>query len=526
MCNPQDFPGDYPFLFRFRILEQSYKIAILYYRKVGDLVTYEFLKTLYADLVTIASDIVVKRMDLAREEETTESASAFELYYACLTGSRYFYNFKEFDTDILIKYLSPDIVKDCHLYPTHIPEQFREAIVEDQAQKVIETYEEQNEYYRTLYGLPRKTDHRWIYVKDYDDIPHDVPIHQLSDQQLARLEIRGKIAELKEQRPDAEYLDYLGIHKISFITARLAKPFELLRTGIPANERTLEMFENEYYGARRYVMATIYNRALFTTKTLYDPVIGIMMLCLAIRNTLVPNEVDYLNFEEILDAILESYGMLRYFKKFPYTYKRRLVLAMDKILTIKGTDGVLLDICHLFQGTNFSANRYYLMKTHAKDIDGNVIFSGDPHEDYDLHFVKSSIRDRVMDFQEENLSDYNTVVNNDYLWQLNEEELNSLLNENFNLWMSKYIGIEAAYDLSAVTFEICYFNNLLLQSRDNMMNLYITNKYAIGGKSTVYTMIVFMLATMAKRSGFDGNIVYEPEGIAEILRFDFGDIEE
>lgn len=488
--------------------------------------TFDFLKTLYSDLVTIASDIVVKRMDLARENETVDTASDFELYYACLTGSRYFYNFKRFDADILEKYVSPDIVSDCYYYPNHIPEQFRAQIVEEQAQRVIETYVENNEYYRMLYGLPRKTDYRWIYVTDYDDIPHDVPIHQLDDRQLARLEIRGKIDELKEERPDAEYLDFLGIHRIDFVTARLAKPFEILRTGIPSNERALEMFENEYYGARRYVMATIYNRALFTTKTLYDPVIGIMILCLAIRNTLVPNEVDYLNFEEILDAILESYGMLRYFQKFPYTYKRRLVLAMDKILMIKGTDGVLLDICQLFQGTNFSANRYYLMKTHAKDIDGNVIFTGDPHQDYDLHFVKTSIRDREIDYEEENVLDYNSVVNNDYLWQLNERELTSLLNENFNMWMSKYIGVEAAYDLSELTFEICYFNNLLLQTKDNTMKLYVTNKYAIGGKSTLYTMIVFMLATMAKRSGFDGNIIYELEHIAEILRFDYGDIEK
>ena len=67
------------------------------------------------------------------------------------------------------------------------------------------------------------------------------------------------------------------------------------------------MFEEEYYKARRYIMATLYNRDLFTNKTLYDPIIGVIMVTLAIRNTLVPNEAEYLNFEEILNAILESY---------------------------------------------------------------------------------------------------------------------------------------------------------------------------------------------------------------------------
>ena len=41
--------------------------------------TYEFLQSLYQDLVLITKDIVVKRMDLAKENETVETATAFEL---------------------------------------------------------------------------------------------------------------------------------------------------------------------------------------------------------------------------------------------------------------------------------------------------------------------------------------------------------------------------------------------------------------------------------------------------------------
>ena len=52
-----------------------------------------------------------------------------------------------------------------------------------------------------------------------------------------------------------------------------------------------------------------------------------------------------------------------------------------------------------------------------------------------------------------------------------------------------------------------------------MLRIYCTNMYAGAGKSEVYTMIVFLLAALAKRSGFDGNIVYEPDHIEEILRF-------
>ena len=58
--------------------------------------TYDFLKSLYSDTLLILDKLVIKRQDLAMENETIESIKAFDLYYACLTGSRYFYNFNSF----------------------------------------------------------------------------------------------------------------------------------------------------------------------------------------------------------------------------------------------------------------------------------------------------------------------------------------------------------------------------------------------------------------------------------------------
>lgn len=487
--------------------------------------TYEFLKTLYKDVISMVRRLVVKRMDFAQEEETKESAAEFELYYSCLRGSRYFHNFASFDLDILQKHLPSPRIKECLKDPNKIPEEYRSDIIEDQAVRVIETYEEKNEYYRMLMGLPRRTDHKWIYVKGYDDIPDDIPVHKMSSELISRLDVRGILDELKNTYPDAKYLDYLGASSIDLIDARLAKPFEILRLGQPDNTLSRTMFEEEYCKARRYVMAVIHNRSLFTDKTLYDPVIGMIMLILAIRNTMVPNEAHYLNFEEILDAILESYGFYQYFKDFPFIYKRRLVLAMDHLLQIKGTDGVLVDICRIFSMENFYANRYFLMKTHAKDADGNIIFSDDPEAAYDLNFVKADIENHNITYQEEDITQYEAVVDADYLWQMTDEERRQIMSEDFNIMMTKYIGIEAVYDLTALTFEVCYFINLLLQSKSNILKVDCVNKYALNAVSPVYTMILFLLTALAKRSGFDGNIVYEPEDIAEILRFNYGDIE-
>ena len=488
--------------------------------------TYEFLKTLYADVMSMLSKLVVKREDMAHGCETTETAYAFEEYLVCLRGDRYFYNFKNYDLDILKKFMDPIRALAASKDSSLIPEEYRSEIVELQAKRVIENFEEKNEYYRMLLGLPANnaTIRDFIYIKDVEGIDPTVPIHELSVEAIAQLEVDGVIDELKAKYPDYGYLNFLGGNKIDLIEARLAKPYEILRLGPPSSNRTREMLEEEYHKARRYILTVIDNSTMFQYKELYYPYIGIIILSLAIRNTLVPCEADYYNFEEILDAILESYGLLSYFKKFPFVYKQRLVIALDNILMNKGTDGVLIDICRLFLTDNLTANRYYLMKTHAKDADGNIIFTGDPNQDFELNFVKADIQEHELDFNAEDLISYEEVTNSDYLWQLTNDEKTKWLKEEFNLLMTKYIDVEASFDITMMTFEICCFNNLILYARNHLQAIRLTNMYATSGYVSLWGMLVFLLAALAQKANFDGNIIYEPAEMAEIMRFNYGDI--
>ena len=277
--------------------------------------TYEFLKSLYADLLSIIKGSVIKRQDLATEGETLESAKAFDVYLSCVNGTRYFYTFPQFDKDILARYLDPVRVSEAMRNRDTIPDDMRGPIIRDQAQRVIDTYVERNWYYRTLMGLPPLNDHHWIYVKGEKNIPEDVPIHRMTVEQISRLDIYGALDRIKRENPDKAYLDYLGVNAIDLVQARLARNFDILRLGSSSNPRTIDMFMKEYHYARKYILATCYNRSEFSEKSLYDPVVGILTLTLAVKNTMVPDEASYLNFEEILDAILQSYDLLRYFKR-------------------------------------------------------------------------------------------------------------------------------------------------------------------------------------------------------------------
>lgn len=496
---------------------------------------YEYLKALYRDVQKMVDVIEVKRPDLAKANETFETYKAYELYEACLAGDTNILNF-EIDRKTLAQYISADKVPQYINNLLGLPKDIQNIIVNDLSAKVIANYEEKNEYYRMLSGLPELEDKAtdFIYVRNMGmvehGIPEDVPIHKLTIEQIDILESYGVLDTLKAKYPKKYYLNYLGIHAIDALEARRAKDFEILRLGVPDNLKNRETFMGEYYGARRYVLATMYNDKMFYNSRYYHATVGIIMLMLAIRNMMVPTESMYLSFEEIIDSILESYGVLQYFKRLPFSYKRKLAIAMDRLLMIKGTDQVLVDLCKLFAYDNLIANRYYLAKVPVRDENGKIKIvrkddgTLDYDKMYDLKFIKSDISNKDIDFNPENFIDYETVVSGDPLWQLTDEEEAKFKADGYNIMMSKYISIEAAYELSNLTYETNYFINLLLNNRQNAASIRTTNMYSTSGYTTLYGMLMFLLSAFAKRSGYDGNIVYDPEGVADVYGFDVDEL--
>ena len=108
--------------------------------------------------------------------------------------------------------------------------------------------------------------------------------------------------------------------------------------------------------------------------------------------------------------------------------------------------------------------------------------TGNPDTDYVLNFVKASISEHDINTQEENRESYYNIVNNDYLWQLTDEERQRIEQEDFNLMMSKYVDVQSAFDVTTLVFETCCFINLLLYARDHLAKVTIGNLYATGGK--------------------------------------------
>lgn len=496
---------------------------------------HQYLKALYDDIVLMMQPLVVKRPDIAKANETVDTIRAYEQYEACITGSATIYDFT-LDRKTLSKYVPTDKVGLYIKDPASIPADIKTQMLNDLMEDTVANYVERNEYYRMLNGLPELEDgpSDFVYVRDMVDqgIPVDVPVHKMTIEQIDMLDISGRLDKLKKEYPRKYYLNYVGLDSIDWLTARRAKPFEILRLGVPYNMANREIFMGEYYSARRYVLATLYNNKMFYNSPYYDATIGIIMLTLAARNMMIPTEAMYLSYEEIIDLILDSYGVLPYFQKMPFSYKRRLALAMDKLLAIKGTDQVIVDLCNLFAYDNLVANRYYIAKIPVRDENGNIkiVTKEDGSLDYDamyeLKFIKSDISSKDIDFNPENYIDYGTLTLGDPLWQLTPEEESDFKADDYNVMLSKYISVEAAYELSDLTYEVNYFVNLLLENKNSMYNLRISNMYSSTGYSTAYTMLIFLLAAFARRAGYDGNIVYDPEGIADVYGLDVDNLEE
>lgn len=489
----------------------------------------KFMKKLYNDVMKIASSIIVKRVDLAKAEETHESLIAFEKYLSAIKDDTNFYINTVYDDDILRKVLPELIYFKAKLDINSVPEIYRVELAKLQNSRNIETYEELNNYYRQYMGLPDTSDTRYIYIEDVPELIGR-PIHTLNDREIIMISRLGILDKIKKNNPNKKYLNYLGHDRIDLIKMRLSRNFDIMKYSESVDEIVIKSFMKEYHYARSYMMKVMFHPDVYGDTELYNAFFGMMIMCLAIRNTISPDNYVYMNSEYILDNMLRSYDLYDVFKYLPFTYKKRLILSIDNILANKGTDKIVETICNIFSYNSIVVNRYYVLKEHKRDSNGNFIFPKDElgnvdyNKQYDLKFMKINVDDirRLYDSTRETVED---IVVNDPLWQMNEVDMKTVRKTEFTSLMSEYLSIDTVFEINEMIFEVSYFMNLLIDLRSSTEEIYVFNMYSSEGRSNCFTMLVFILSILAKRLGYDGNIIYSPVHIAEVYKFNLSVIE-
>jgi hypothetical protein len=497
-----------------------------------------FVMDLAKELITMGSNIVVKREDIAQKYETLDTTKAYDQYSEALAGNDVFDSYESFDVDLLLEAgLTSIEISNALLSKKNIPMEKRQAVLDLQRAKVITTFVEQNNYYRMLNGKPFIEDLLQIYITDTVvgvDITN--PLHLMTDDEIFILTNLGYIDTMIAKYPDRAYLKFLGSGKIDVFVARTSRKFDILRVGTVTNTSLKSRFDVNYELSRTYILNNYYKRRFSIDQTYFDAYIGFMILTNALIMT-VNASVDISNAKEFtndltIKALLQSYN-LDTFDDIPSLYRKKIADNIQSLIVSKGTDEVIHKIFNIFGFTDIVIRKFMLVKERLKDASDNYIFSYDVDgvtpiysDMYDVYFAQVNTNSANIDNEirrPENKLAYLDVVGSDIYWggyETDEQIRLKLLKEPFNYIDTDYINVNTAYDMTKLSFEISYFLSMTLELKTSLDKLTLSEPFQ-GQEITLFYAITMLSAFISRKIGFAGDIITNPIDIAVVNKFNF-----
>lgn len=497
-----------------------------------------FVVDVATELVNISKDLIVKREDLAQKYETLDSLTAYDIYATALSGTDTFSSYSSFTETVLATAgLSPDEIVLALLSTNNINENKRLDVLLAQRQYIIDTYEDKNNYYRVMCGLPYLEDDDYIYIQDtIQNVDTTKPIHLMTNDEILILNTLGYLDTIITNNPTKKYLKFLGINKISIITARTAKKFDILKYGYTSNMRLKQRFRMNYELSRTYILNNYYKRRLSIDQTYFDAYIGLLILVNAMIMT-VNSSVDIFNCKESINdstvhLILKSFN-IDLFDDISPLYRKKVADNIQSLMVSKGTDEVIFKIFKIFGFNNIDVRKFMLIRDQKRDVNGDYIFSYEEDgvtpkydEMYDLYFSQVDITTPNIDSairEPGNKLGYIDVVSKDIYWGAYETAdavKSKILTNEFNYIDTDYININTAYALSKLTTEISYFMSMVINLKQYLEQLQFVEPF-LGQTISIFYSIAMLSALVSKKIGFNGEIVVNPVDIATVYKFNF-----
>ena len=494
-------------------------------------------------LLNFMNNLTIKNSKLAEQYETAESAKLSSEYLLVMSGIDTYGSYIDWPK----KYLkmienNEDKINQYFSNPTSIPEKYRERLLQLRRNDITSQYEEKNNYYRTLNGLP---------FLGEEPLKNSAGkyVTELNSSELylfERDELQGLLKKY-EYAPNVRYLNYLGDNKISFYDARTAKSFYILSYKKYIFEEEIDKKIIElYYENLAYVLRILYNSA-FREYEYYDNFISLLIVLMTIQKFISEQynyaiRRDFFDLEKIKNTFL-SYG-LPFYEEIPIRYQQRIIKNLNYLLKYKGTDKVLIDIVNLFGFENTQLYKYYLLKNHKHNADGSLTNFPNDKDNYDLVFAQvpldsENIANDLKDTTK--YIDYSFIVSTDPYWgkdpslEFDDDAFESLKNEilerEFNYINTKYMSLNTLVNFSQANFEACYFFNLINKLEyEGLLNeiKFISNdiKYS-GNEIRLFDCVNAIYYLIYRRFGYDDVILYTPTQIGTLYGFNFdGDMEE
>jgi hypothetical protein len=437
----------------------------------------------------LALGTILKNEQEAFKYETFEIIKESDLYKISYEGHAKFEMFDYFPDEVLEAAgcnvaMIPTYTKD----KNKIPEARRDLVTKAMMQYYVEHYEEHNNYYRMLIGLP-PVGYEDIYITDWDTpdgvtIDLSKPIHQMSKQDIAILKKYDILEDIIAEDPEnRRFINYIGLG-ISLYKARKAPKFYVLYIPTVDNSTIQDMYEDKLDRLRLYTLRTVYSEAYKLNSDYYDSFIACFIVIQTMID-LITRVQEFVARKEIFDIrtvkyIFESYGV-QYFDNIPLKYQIRLVKNLHQLLKVKSTKKCMIDICSLFGFNNITIFKYYLLRDRNIEVktgdpvynyktvlldNGKTVVVEDCDKNYTLKFFKLPIDKEVDDYIRDtsNYVDYDELTYGDQSWDggLDHDAIKSeILEKEFNYTRTKYLSIETIYDIAKISTQQSYFFNIL-----------------------------------------------------------------
>ena len=500
------------------------------------------------NLKLIMNTCVVKDTEKAHNNETDNSARNAGIWMMCVEGRAKFDLFRYTEDDLKNAGMPSYLIEKWREDKDSIPDKYRDILTKQKSDFYISNYIEENNYYRELMGIPnfgeegiKLTSECISMMPDDIRIDYDLYVHQMDTDKIDLLYSLGVIDKLIEKYPDKLYLNHMGTRSIPLVIARSAKKFGLLYVTGEAQEAVVTRFKDKYERARVYTLRTIYSDAYKYNSDYYDQYIMVLIMVQTFIDMLAEIP-DYLIKKDIFDIrtardIFKSNG-IDYYSNIPLRYQLAMVRNVNRLIKFKSTSQSIVDICSLFGFDNIEIFKYYLLKEHKRDRDGNYLFNKDENgklideENYDLKFIKVPMDELVDDniFDQSLLLDYDEITANDKYWDSNRaHELvkRKILDHQFNYVRSKYMSLNTVYDMTELSFQLSYFYNILFDEEKYTEYLTLTVPKIGDDEFKLADLLCYLFALGYQVRGIEDTIMDTTGKVLHVCGFNFdADLEE
>lgn len=485
---------------------------------------------------------ILKDTDLADNNETISSIRNSDLYMGAIENLNKFDMFTSIPTEVLEKsYVPNDIIQSSKYNLESIPMEYRNIIVKNMNEYIIDNYIELNNYYRNLNGLPDVDDPGIRLEHNVLDVDITKYIHQMNEDEIHILENTGELETLILENPTKTYLQHLGLKKIPIYYARKTYNFGLLYTPEIEYEKLAIRFKELVEKNRVYALKVIYSDAFKYNSDYYDNFIQLFIKIQAIIDIIndLPESVirrDFFDNESIRDMFL-SHG-IHYYPEIPYRYQIAMIKNLNSLLKYKSTTRNIIDICNIFGFDNIQIFKYYLLKDrrmiysgeytepkYIEDEDGNLIEDYD--KNYKLKFVKVPVNDIADNYirDTDNHLEYDEVVYYDEFWDAeydHQEVKEKILEHEFNYVLSKYLSIDTIYDMSQLSFDLAYLFNMIFDNKHLEEYLVLPiNKIKYNRKFKLTDAICFLYVLTYESIGIEDTILDTTGKVLYVKGFNF-----